>query len=134
MTRPEITRSVPDIGYLKPQLFDDLGIVQTVVAGDTVYVSGIAPLTPDLDVVSDDLAEQLAFVLDVLDRSLASAGTDRTRLVAWTVYATDLTALSACLPIFREWVGEHRPTSTWILCSGFIHPRQLVELTATAVR
>ena len=130
----EIIRSVPDIGYLTPELFDDLGIVQTVVADGTVYVSGIAPLTPELEVVSEDLAEQLAFVLEVLDRSLRSAGTDRTRLVAWTVYATDLTALSACLPMLRDWVGEHRPTSTWIGCSGFIHPRQLVELTAIAVR
>lgn len=130
----EIIRSVPDIGYLTPELFDELGIVQTVVADGTVYVSGIAPLTPELEVVSEDLAEQLAFVLEVLDRSLRSAGTDRTRLVAWTVYATDLTALSACLPMLRDWVGEHRPTSTWIGCSGFIHPRQLVELTAIAVR
>lgn len=129
----DIVRSVPQIGYLTPQLFDDLGIAQTVVANRTVYVSGIAPLTSELEVVSEDLAEQLAFVLDVLDRSLRSAGTDRTRLVAWTVYATDLSALSACLPLLRDWVGEHRPTSTWIGCSGFIHPRQLLELTATAV-
>lgn len=129
----DIVRSVPDIDYLTPQLFHDLGISQTVVANGTVYVSGIAPLTADLDVVSDDLTEQLRFVLDVLDRSLLSAGTDRTRLVAWTIYATDLTALSGRLRLLREWVGEHRPTSTWIGCAGFIHPKQLLELTATAV-
>ena len=136
MTRPEITRSVPDIGYLSPGLFEDLGIVQTVVANGTVYVSGIAPLTDagdELDVVSPDLADQLTFVLGVLERSLAAAGTDRSRLLAWTIYATDLAALSGCLPILKGWVGEHRPTSTWIGCSGFIHPRQLLELTATAV-
>jgi len=56
-----IARSVPDIDYLSPKLFDDLGIVQTVVANDTVYVSGIAPLTDasgELDSWSDvfDLA------------------------------------------------------------------------------
>lgn len=132
----DITRSVPDIGYLSPQLFEDLGIVQTVVANGTVYVSGIAPLTDadgEIDVVSTELADQLVYVLDVLGRSLAAAGTDRSRLVAWTIYATDLTALSGCLPILKDWVGEHRPTSTWIGCSGFIHPHQRLELTATAV-
>lgn len=137
MTDRDIARSVPDIGYLTPQLFDDLGIVQTVVANGTVYVSGIAPLTDaggELEVVGADLAEQLSYVLGVLDRSLTAAGTDRSGLVAWTIYATDLTALSGCLPMLREWVGEHRPTSTWIGCSGFIHPDQLLELTATAVR
>lgn len=128
----EIIRSAPDIGYLTPELFAELGISQTVTAGDTVYVSGIAPLTSELDVVCDDLTGQLTFVLDVLDRSLAAAGTDRTRLVAWTIYATDLPALSGCLPLLRAWVGEHRPTSTWIGCAGFIHPRQQLELTATA--
>ncbi|MGK2870322.1 MAG: RidA family protein [Mycobacterium sp.] len=136
MTERDITRSVPDIGYLTPQLFDDLGIVQTVVANGTVYVSGIAPLTDaggELAVVGTDLADQLSYVLGVLDRSLTAAGTDRSGLVAWTIYATDLTALSECLPILREWVGKHRPTSTWIGCSGFIHPDQLLELTATAV-
>lgn len=129
----DIVRSAPEIGYLSPQSFAELGISQTVIAGNTVYVSGIAPLTPEFDVVSIDLAEQLRFVLDVLDRSLVAAGTDRTRLVAWTIYARDLTALSGCLPILRDWVGEHRPTSTWIGAAGFIHPAQLIELTATAV-
>ncbi len=137
MPRLPIHRSVPDIGYLSAQLFDDLGIVQTVTAGDTVYVSGIAPLTDtggEVDVVSTDLVEQLTYVLDVLDRSLAAAGADRSGLVAWTVYTTDMPGLARCVPLLRDWVGEHRPTSTWIGCASFIHPDQLLELTATAVR
>ena len=131
-----ITRSVPDIGYLSPQLFDDLGIVQTVVANGTVYVSGIAPLTDangEIDVVSVDFAEQLTYVLDVLERSLHAAGTGRESLVAWTIYTTDMPALAACTPMLKEWVAQHRPTSTWIGCANFIHPRQRLELTATAV-
>lgn len=132
----DITRSVPDIGYLSSELFDDLGIVQTVVANDTVYVSGIAPLTDAggaLDIVGTEIADQLRYVLHVLDRSLITAGTDRSGLVAWTIYTTDMPALAGCVPILKDWVGEHRPTSTWIGCSGFIHPQQLLELTATAV-
>ncbi len=137
MPRLPVHRSIPDIGYLSAQLFDDLGIVQTVLAGDTVYVSGIAPLTDaggEVDVVSTDLAEQLTYVLEVLDRSLTAAGTDRSGLVAWTVYTTDMPGLAQCVPMLRDWAGEHRPTSTWIGCASFIHPQQLLELTATAVR
>ncbi|WP_395310362.1 RidA family protein [Mycobacterium sp. AMU20-3851] len=133
----EIHRSVPDIGYLSAELFADLGIVQTVVAGDTVYVSGIAPLTDaggEVDVVSTDLTEQLKYVLEMLDRSLTAAGTDRSRLVAWTIYTTDMPGLARCVPLLRDWTGQHRPTSTWIGCASFIHPQQLLELTATAVR
>jgi 2-iminobutanoate/2-iminopropanoate deaminase len=132
-----ITRSVPDIDYLPPQLFDDLGIVQTVVANDTVYVSGIAPLTlgvDGLDVVSTELPEQLTYALGVLERSLAAVGVGRDGLVAWTIFTTDVPGLAACTPILKDWVGNHPPTSTWIGCSSFIHPQQLLELTATAVR
>jgi enamine deaminase RidA (YjgF/YER057c/UK114 family) len=131
-----ITRSVPDIDYLSPKLFDDLGIVQSIVANDTVYVSGIAPLTDasgELEVAGTTLAEQLVYVLGVLERSLAAVGVGREGLVAWTIYTTDVPALAECTPILKDWVGAHPPTSTWIGCSGFIHPQQLLELTATAV-
>ncbi|MHA7662702.1 RidA family protein [Mycolicibacterium sp. HS_4_1] len=137
MTDPTtITRSVPDIGYLDPGLFDELGIVQTIVANNTVYVSGIAPLTDasgELDVVGTSLAEQLEYVLGVLERSLAAVGVGRDGLVAWTIYTTDVPALAACTPLLKQWVSNHRPTSTWIGCSSFIHPEQLLELTATAI-
>lgn len=139
--RPEqIIRSVPGTddldGYLDPRLFEQLGIVQTVSAAGTVYVSGIAPLrggTDGVEPVADTMAGQLRFVLDVLDSSLSAAGTSRAGLVAWTIYTTDIAALAGANDIIRRWAGADRPTSTWIGVSGFIHPAQLIELTATAV-
>ncbi|MGW0159967.1 RidA family protein [Mycobacterium sp. NPDC003323] len=132
-----IERTIPDIGYLDRQVFEDLGIVQTAVVRDTVYVSGIAPLrggAQDMELVGATFAEQLSFILDVLDRSLAAAGVSRSRLVAWTIYTTDMDALNANASILREWVGDSPPTSTWVTVAGLIHPRQLLELTAVAVR
>ncbi|MEH3130759.1 MAG: RidA family protein [Mycolicibacterium neoaurum] len=137
LTIGPIERQVPDIGYLDGQVFDDLGIVQTAVARDTVYVSGIAPLTGGADglyIVGVSFEEQLAYTLEVLDRSLAACGADRAGLVAWTVYTTDMHALTAAAPTLRAWVGEHPPTSTWVTVAGLIHPQQLLELTAIAVR
>ncbi|MBS1696041.1 MAG: RidA family protein [Actinobacteria bacterium] len=136
-TGTDIVRSVPDIDYLDPHLFTDLGIVQTVLAGDTVYVSGIAPLTggaDGLDIVSTVFTDQLVYTLGVLERSLQAVGAHRSGLVAWTIYTTDMPALAAAAPILRDWVGEHPPTSTWVGCAGLIHPEQQLELTATAVR
>lgn len=131
-----IERATPEIGYVDPAVFEQIGIVQTVVAGDTVYVSGIAPLTggPELELVGATFAEQLGYVLEVLDRSLQSVGANRCDLVAWTVYTTDMAALTACAPMLKDWVGVHPPTSTWVTVSGFIHPAQQLELTAIAVR
>lgn len=132
-----IERQVPEIGYLDPQVFDDLGIVQTVVTGNTIYVSGIAPLTGDSDemtLVGTGFDDQLAFTLSVLEKSLESVGANRCDVVAWTIYTTDMAALVASAPALREWAGLHRPTSTWVQVAGLIHPEQLLELTAIAVR
>ncbi|QZY45761.1 RidA family protein [Mycolicibacterium austroafricanum] len=131
-----IDRGIPDIGYVDKEVFEDIGIVQTAVAGDTVYVSGIAPLTggAELSLVATTFEDQLRFVLEVLDRSLQSVGANRCDLVAWTVYTTDMAALTACAPLLKDWVGVHPPTSTWVTVSGFIHPEQQLELTAIAVR
>lgn len=134
----EILRSVPEgIGYIDAQLFDDLGFVQTVVAGGTIYVSGIAPLTggsAGLEPVGSTFAAQLDYTLEVLDKSLQAVGANRCDLVAWTIYTTDMAELVAAAPILKDWVGAHRPTSTWVTVAGLIHPLQKLELTATAVR
>ncbi|ANE78842.1 hypothetical protein A7U43_05400 [Mycobacterium adipatum] len=130
-----IQRGVPDIGYLDPGVFDDLGIVQTAVVRDTVYVSGIAPLTggaQGMDIVGVTFAEQLAYTLEVLDRSLQSVGAGRCDLVAWTIYTTDMQALADSAAALKQWVGPHPPTSTWVTVAGLIHPAQLLELTAIA--
>jgi enamine deaminase RidA (YjgF/YER057c/UK114 family) len=133
----DIRRSVPaDIGYFDPQVFEDLGIVQTVVARGTIYVSGIAPLTvgeSGLEPVASSFDEQLDFTLEVLERSLQAVGGQRSGLVAWTIYTTDMAGLAAAAPILKAWVGAHRPTSTWVTVAGLIHPQQKLELTATAV-
>lgn len=131
-----IERSVPDIGYIDENVFVDLGFVQTVTAGNTIYVSGIAPLTvgsTGLDIVGASFAEQLEYTLEMLDRTLQAAGANRCDLVAWTVYTTDMAALAASAPTFKQWVGHHPPTSTWVGAASLIHPEQLVELTAIAV-
>lgn len=132
-----IERNVPDIGYLDREVFTDLGIVQTAVVRDTVYVSGIAPLTggaQEMKLVGATFGEQLAYTLEVLDRSLQSVGANRCDLVAWTIYTTDMEALAASAPMLKQWVGVHPPTSTWVTVAGLIHPEQLLELTAIAVR
>lgn len=112
--------AVPEIGYIDGSVFADLGFVQTVTAGNTIYVSGIAPLTVGpvgLDIVGASFAEQLDYTLEMLDRTLQAAGANRCDLVAWTLYTTDMTdmaALAASAPTFKKWVGEHPPTSTWV--------------------
>ncbi len=73
----ELVRSNPDVGYCDESCFTDLGFVQQIRAGETLYLSGIAPLIGDLanlQVMGEDMNGQVAFVLEILDRCLAVEG------------------------------------------------------------
>lgn len=133
-----ITRHSPDIGYLDADVFNALAFAQNVRAGNTLYLSGIAPLQGSLEslalVGEGDIGAQLDFVLEILDRCLKAEGLGRENLVAWTFYTTDIHALSEVLPDrLGPWVGEHRPSSTTVEIQAMIHPAQQLEITAIAV-
>jgi enamine deaminase RidA (YjgF/YER057c/UK114 family) len=64
-----------------------------VSAGDTVYISGIAPLKGDtveqLEVAGPgSMPQQVNCVVGVRDRSLTALEPDRTNLVSWSVFTT----------------------------------------------
>jgi enamine deaminase RidA (YjgF/YER057c/UK114 family) len=124
--------------YLGASVFDSFAFTQTVVAGDTIYLSGMTPLRGEVDalelVCPGDLRGQTAFELDVLRRSLEAVGARLTDVVSVTVYTTDIDGLAAHADLFRSHFGSAPPTATWVQVQRLLHPGQLVEITATAVR
>jgi 2-iminobutanoate/2-iminopropanoate deaminase len=131
-----ITRANPEIGYIDPEAFELLGFTQVARASDTCYLSGIAPFTgkpPEFTVIGvGSMEAQLSFILDVLERCLASEGLTLENLVAVTVYATDMDALLASAPLLAKRFAAAPPTSTWLGTTALAHPDQLVEITAIA--
>ncbi len=130
--------SSPEIDYFAPEVFSTLAFSQIARAGDTVYLSGVAPLKgglTDMVLVGEgDMAAQVAFVLRVIDDCLKSEGLSRKNLASWTFYTTDITGFMTALEaVIGPWLGDHHPCSTTIAVSGFVHPAQLVEITAIAV-
>lgn len=132
-----IDRITPDIGYLSPAMFAELGISQVVVAGGMAHWSGIVAAQSDAAGIrfpATDVAGQLAFILDKLDLTLAAAGTDRTRIVTMTVYATAIDELSAALGgVYVPWIGEHRPALTCVGVARLSLPQTLVEVAGCAL-
>ena len=123
-----IDRSNPDIGYLDPARLESLGVSQVVVAGGQVHWSGIVSTT------GDDVQSQLTFILRTLDACLASAGTDRTRIVMLTMFTTDMDGLSSALTsVYAPWVGEHRPAVTCIGVDRLAYPELALELQGMAL-
>lgn len=133
-----IIRTNPPVDYLGADVFDGLAFRQSVRAGDTIYYSGVAPLKgtlADLQLVgTGDMAAQFEFVLGVIDGCLKADGLDRSKIVTWTFYTTDIKTFIEVMPgILAPWVGEHRPSSTTVEVRAFVHPDQLLEVTAIAV-
>jgi enamine deaminase RidA (YjgF/YER057c/UK114 family) len=131
-----IVRSDPPVGYLSPEMFEESGFTQTISAGSTTYLSGIAPLTASaggLQAVSPgNMADQITFVLDVLERCLEQEQLGLANVVATTIYVTDIEAYMASAPLLKKRFGDAPPTSTLVEVRRLAHPEQLVEITATA--
>src|SRR5712692_7225591 len=122
---------------LAEDVFKTFGFTQTVKAGNTIYFSGIAPLTGDaanLQLVGEgDVRAQLEFCLQVQQRCLEAVGATFANLVAQTFYVTNMAEASAHFDLFPKFYGDHTPSSTGVEVKGLFHSQQMVELTGIAV-
>ena len=73
-----ITRSNPAVGYMAEDVFKTNAFTQTIRAGNTLYLSGIAPLKGDLKNLElmgeGSMQVQTEWVLEILKRCLAAEG------------------------------------------------------------
>jgi 2-iminobutanoate/2-iminopropanoate deaminase len=114
-----ITRYNPEFGYLDPAGLQAVGVSQLVAANGFIHWSGVVAARSEggtTEIVSPgDVAGQLAFVLEAIDRSLQRIGSRREQIVSLTMFSIDVPGLSAALvPVFAPWAGENRPTLTCI--------------------
>ena len=104
-----------------------------VVAGDTLYISGIVPVDADWNVVGgDDVAAQAREVFAIMARVLAAAGATAADVVKVTVYLLDIGDRPLINPVRREFFGDTRPASTLVEVSALVVPGARVEIDAVA--
>lgn len=133
-----ISYSNPEVGYLDQATFKNLGFSQNVWAGDTLYLSGIAPFTggsPEFVVHGiGSMKEQTAFILDILQKLLEAEDLSYSNLVALTIYATSAKEFFDVVPLIAEAFGDQPPSQTLVGVTELAHPEQRIEITAIAVR
>ncbi len=132
-----ITRSNPNVDYIADDIFQTYGFTQNIRAGNTLYLSGVAPFKGNLEHVEvvgiGDIRAQVAHILEVIKRCLAAEGATFENWVAQTVYTTNMAELQRTADIFREAFGGYSPTSTWVEIKGLFVPEQMVEISGTAI-
>ncbi len=110
-----------------------------VVAGGTVYLSGVEGADPKTGQFSKDIETQTLLALEKAKERLAEAGSEVNRIVRVVAYVVDKENLKGFRKTREQWFTENytRPNrayaSTLLVVAGLARPEMLVELDITAV-
>ncbi|GAB3734102.1 RidA family protein [Spirosoma lituiforme] len=106
---------------------------QAVVHNGQIYLSGILPITPAGEKLSDaTIAEQTEQILANLEAILQAAGSQRANVLKVTVFISDIAAWSTVNQIYARFFGDHRPARSVVPCST-LHYGFGIELEAIAI-
>ena len=102
---------------------------ETAVHNGTVYLAGQVP-----DDTTQDIRGQTAQVLAMVDRLLAEAGSDKTRILMTQIFLTDISEIAAMNEVWDAWVpaGHTPPRAT--VQAQLANPGYKIEIVVTAAQ
>lgn len=113
---------------------DIVGYSRAVRVGDTIYVSGTAPVGEGGEIVHvGNVYEQTKRCLEIILEALGEAGARPEHVVRTRLYVADASSWQEVGRAHGEVFGHARPATTLVEVAGFIHPDILVEIEAVAV-
>jgi 2-iminobutanoate/2-iminopropanoate deaminase len=99
--------------------------------GDTVYISGVAPLDVDGELVGrGDAAAQTRKIFENMKLILDACGGTFADILRVTVYLTDVEDRKKINPVRQEFFGTANPASTLVEVSKLAVPGMVVEIEA----
>lgn len=102
-----------------------------VAFGNMLFISGMAPLDENLNVIGgDDVAAQAEAVFSAMDRILKEAGASFSDILKVTVLLTDVNDRTKINPVRQKYFGSARPASTLFEVSKLAVPGMKVEVEA----
>jgi enamine deaminase RidA (YjgF/YER057c/UK114 family) len=100
---------------------------QAVVHGNTVYLAGQVADDPTADVRG-----QTVQVLARIDRLLAAAGTDKTRILSATIYLADIGTFAQMNAAWDAWVPQGHTPARATVEARLAAPQYRVEIQVLA--
>lgn len=100
-----------------------------VVHGDTVYLAGIVASDYDLDVKG-----QTAQILSRIDELLASAGTDKSKLLSANIWLTDISEWAQMNEVWDPWISPGNTPARATVEARLAAPKAKVEIMVVAAR
>jgi enamine deaminase RidA (YjgF/YER057c/UK114 family) len=102
-------------------------MAQAVVHGNTVYLAGQVADDP-----SADVAGQTRQILASIDRLLAAAGSDKTRMLSATIYLADIATFAQMNSAWDAWVPRGHTPARATVEAKLAAPQYKVEIQVVA--
>ena len=109
-----------------------IGFSRALRVGDTVAVSGTAPVWPDGS-CDPDVAAQARRCLEIIATALGEAGATMADVVRTRMFLTDAADADAIGAVHGEVFGDVRPAATMVVVAALLDPRWKVEIEADAI-
>ncbi|MFO0333708.1 MAG: RidA family protein [Pseudomonadota bacterium] len=100
---------------------------QAVIHGGTVYLAGQVA-----DDTSADVTGQTRQILAAIDRLLAAAGTDKTRILSANVYLSDIGTFAQMNAAWDAWVAAGHTPARATVEAKLVTPAYKVEIQVIA--
>jgi enamine deaminase RidA (YjgF/YER057c/UK114 family) len=100
---------------------------QAVVCNGMVFLAGQVA-----DDTKEDVGGQTRQVLAAIDRLLAEAGTDKSRLLAAQIFLADMADFAAMNKVWEAWVAPGQTPARATVEAAMAKPAYLVEIVVTA--
>jgi enamine deaminase RidA (YjgF/YER057c/UK114 family) len=102
---------------------------QAVAYGNLVFLAGQVASDP-----SADVAGQTRQILGEIDRLLAAAGTDKTRILSTTIYLADIATFGDMNSVWDVWVPQGHLPARATVEAKLATPDYKVEIQVVAAR
>jgi enamine deaminase RidA (YjgF/YER057c/UK114 family) len=103
---------------------------QAVVHGSTVYLAGQVADKP----AGASVAEQTRQVLAQIDKLLAEAGADKSRLLSATIYLADIASFGEMNSVWEPWVVKGATPARATIEAKMVAPDYKVEIACIAAK
>jgi enamine deaminase RidA (YjgF/YER057c/UK114 family) len=103
---------------------------QAVVHGDRIYLAGQVAQKA----AGKSVAEQTRDILETIDRLLAGAGSDKTKLLQAQIFLTDISTFNEMNKVWEAWVAPGQTPARATIEARLAAPQYNVEIMVVAAR
>ena len=103
---------------------------QIVIHGDTVYLAGVVALANK----GRNVTEQTREVLAIIDKHLAAAGSNKTKLLTANIWLADMDTFAEMNAVWDAWVAPGQTPARATVEAKLAAPDYKVEIMVTAAK